>query len=687
MRVSAGRLPARVGFLVAVGFLCLLASSALSSTAAAPPPDLDPLIRNIDPSVSPCEDFFRHANGTWLKNNPVPPAERAWGLAHLVIEQVRNDLLEICNNAAAANAPKGSIEQKVGDFWAVAMDTVRIERMGIEPLLPELARIDAIKSRADLVEVIALYHTYGVHPVYGIYVTQDDKNSDAYVVLVYQGGIGLPDRDYYFLDDSTTTAIREEYPRQIERMLSLIGDGNARRSADAIMAIETRLAHSSRTLEALRDPYANYNKMAVDDLERRNPALSLKGQMRVMGLPPVDSVVVGQPEFLDRADSLFAAVPVEDWKAYLRWSLVNTFANRLNKELEFQDFKFYGMLLDGRKAQRPRWKRALDAEEGAIGELMGQIWVARHCSPATKARYEKLVDDCFAAYADRIRRLDWMSPATKEKALDKLSHVNKKVAYPDRWRDYATLEIDRDSFLANQIRVNRWWFQYRANQLGKPVDRTEWHMTPQTFNAYYSPSNVEIVLPAAVFFIPGLPDSLMDDAMLYGGAGAATICHEITHGFDDEGRLYDAKGNLRPWWAPADSAQFMTRAQALVDQFDQYVVGERNVRGKATLGENIADLGGLVIAYEAFKKTDQYRNNVSVNGLTPDQRFFLGYAFAWMESLRPEWADQLIMSDVHAPTFLRVNGPLANMPEFHAAFGVKPGDPMHRPEEKIVRIW
>lgn len=691
--------------------LALIVSAALAAFASAVPPrlspDQDPLVRNLDPTVKPGDDFFRHATGTWLKANPIPPSERNWGIGRLVDNEIYLQLRDICEAAAAANAPPaapplggvspqgtvlppgGSSDQKVGDFWAAAMDSARIQEQGIEPLRPELDRIAAIRSREDLLGVIALLRTYGVGPLYRMYVGQDDKNSSQYVVFLSQGGIRLPDRDYYFGDDASTRRVREEYPRHIAAMFRLLGDGGAiaEQEAGATVALETALARASRTLEERRDPQANYNKMSMDQLSRLTPSIDWRAQFQALGVPPVDSVVVGQPEFFIAADSAVAAVPLETWKAYLRWALVSSFAETLSRPFEQEDFRFYGTVMGGTEVQRPRWKRVLDAEEGEIGELMGQVWARKYCSPATKARYENLVADVFAAYRDRIRRLDWMSAPTREEALAKLARVNRKVGYPDTWRDYAKLEIDRDSFVRNVIRANQWWFSYRVGKLGRPVDRTEWNMTPQTYNAYYDGSNVEIVLPAAAFLIPGVPDSLIDDALLYSYAGASTIGHEITHGFDDEGRQYDADGNMRPWWTTADSVQFAQRSRLLVDQFDQYKVGDLQVRGLATLGENIADLGGIVIAYEAFQKTDQWKKGEKLNGLTPDQRFFLGYALAWLGDQRPEALAQQIMTDVHAPRALRVNGPMANIPEFLTAFGIKPGEPMYRPEGLRVRIW
>lgn len=677
--------PARTGVLLTLAVLVVAAVQAAPSL----PAHLDPLLRNMDPAARPGDDFFAYANGRWMKENPIPPDEAGWSIATLVQMEIYRQVRGICEAAAAAGAPPGSIEQKLGDYWSAGMDSVSVERQGLDPLRPELERIAAIRTRADVLREAALLHTIGVSPLYRLSVAQDDKNSAVYAVFLRQGGLGLPDRDYYLLDDPATRRIRDAYPGHIATMFRLMGEtGEA--SAEigrALLAVETDLAAGSRTLEELRDPWANYNKMSMAELADLTPHIDWATQLGLMGVAAVDSVIVGQPEFYTRLDSTLAAVPVETWKQYLRWCLINNFAERLSSPFADADFSFYGTLLNGNERQRPRWKRILDATEDGLGELIGQIWVREHCSPATKARYEKLTDDVFEAYAERIRQLPWMDATTKVKALDKLARVNKKVGYPDHWRDFSALAIERGSYARNQMRVNTWWFRFRVGKLGHPVDKTEWDMTPQTYNAYYDGSNVEIVLPAAIFFIPGVPDSLIDDALLYSYGGASTIGHEVTHGFDDEGRQYDATGNLRPWWTPADSAQFAERTKLLVDQFDQYTIGDRHVRGLATLGENIADLGGVVIGYDAFKRTDQWQRGEKLNGLTPDQRFFLGYALSWVGHARPERLDRQIMTDVHSPRMFRVNGPLANVPEFHRAFGVRPGDAMYRPENLQVKIW
>ncbi|HEY6195439.1 MAG TPA: M13 family metallopeptidase [Candidatus Eisenbacteria bacterium] len=654
------------------------------------PPEKDPLVQNMDHSVSPGTDFFKYACGKWIKENPIPPSERGWGIANLVNEETYRQRLAICRAAARTGTTKGSSAQKVGDFWATGMDSVTIDRQGVLPLKPYLSQIAGIHTRTDLLAVVAKFHTYGFHPLYSMFVGQDEKNSDRYIVHLYQGGLHMPDRDYYFGQDSTTKYVRSEYGKHLTALFKLLGDDSAKAEASSatVLRLETALAARSRTLEQRRDPWANYNKYSLAELQKLTPMIDWAGQFTAMGVPIQDTVVVGQPEFFKQLDSCLVHVAhLSEWQAYLRFVVVTSLAPNLARPVDQENFHFYGTVLSGTKTQRPRWKRMLDATEDAIGELVGQEWVKQYCSPATKARYEKLTEDIISVYRDRIRDLSWMSAETKQRALAKLDKVTRKVAYPDHWRDYSTLTLDRSSYVANQVRVDEWWFRHEAAKLGKPIDRTEWDMTPQTYNAYYDGSKVEIVLPAAAFMLPGVPDSLVDDAVLYSYAGGSTIGHEITHGFDDEGRQFDDKGNLNPWWTDSDSAQFATRAHKLVEQFNAYVVGDKHVRGQATLGENIADLGGVRLGYEAFKKTDQWKSGQKINGLTPDQRYFLGYALSWLGQRRPAALQAQIMSDVHAPAFLRVNGPLANIPEFYSAFGIKPGDPMYRADDVRVEIW
>ena len=685
--MSRSRSLRRLTALLAV--LAVPFTAARAQTASTLPRAMDPLVQNMDPSVSPGADFFKYANGGWLKRNPIPASERGWGIANLVDEETYRQRITILDGAAKANAEPGTSAQKVGDFWATAMDSMRAERLGAQPLAPFLKRIADVHTRRDLLALIASLHAQGIGSTYGLYVEQDEKDSERMLVHLSQGGLGMPDRDYYFGKDANTVRVRNEYVRHVAAMFRLLGEDSvtAKTSAATVMRLETAFARRSRTLEQRRDPWANYHKMSLAELNRLTPTIDWTAQFTAMGVPVQDTVIVGQPEFLKQVDSCLSVARLSEWQTYLRWNVVNTLAPTLSSAFVTQDFHFFSKVLSGTTAQRPRWKRVLDATEDAIGELVGQEWVKRYCSPATKARYTKLTEDIISVYRERIAALPWMSEATKQAALVKLAKVNRKVAYPDQWRDFSSLTIGRESYTANQVAANAWWFQHGVDKLGKPVDRTEWDMTPQTYNAYYNGSKVEIVLPAAAFMLPGVPDSLVDDAILYAYAGGSTIGHEITHGFDDEGRQSDANGNLNPWWTPSDSAQFMARAQRLADQFSAYVIGGKHVRGKATLGENIADLGGVVLGYEAFKRTEQWKRGESINGLTPDQRYFLAYALSWLGQRRPEALQQQIMTDVHAPGFLRVNGPLANIPEFYRAFGIKPGDAMYRGDDIRVVIW
>ncbi|GAA3945244.1 hypothetical protein GCM10022406_29190 [Hymenobacter algoricola] len=428
--------------------------------------------------------------------------------------------------------------------------------------------------------------------------------------------------------------------------------------------------------------------MAVRDLSKLTPGLDWQPWLTQLELGKADTVIVGQPEFYREAGRQLRTAPLDTWKAYLQWQLLHTYADKLSRAFDQENFRFYGTILQGRKEQRARWKRVLDEEENAMGEILGQLFVKEYFKPEAKQRYDKLVDNVVVSFRQHINKLDWMSDSTKQKALVKLGKITKKVGYPDKWKDYSALTIDRSSYAQNVMRARQWAYRYNLSKLGKPVDRTEWGMTPQTYNAYYNPSNNEIVLPAAIFAIPGLADADADDATIYGYAGASTIGHELTHGFDDEGSQFDEKGNLRNWWAKTDRPRFNQRVNGIVRQFNGYqVLDSLHLNGKATAGENIADLGGIVIALDAFKQTDQYKKGEKIGGLTPTQRYFLGYALGWQNHQRDEVLAQRILTDVHSPASYRVNGPFADVPEFYEAFGVKPGDKLYRPDSARVKIW
>ena len=662
------------------------------SASAAPLPNdaAHYLDQFVDRSANPRDDFWQFAVGTWLRRHPIPSNESAWGVGNVVQEETYERLRGINEAAAATRAGRGTSDQKIGDFWAAAMDTATIATQGLAPLAPEFARIDAVHDVNDLTDVVARLQYIGVSALYGLYIEQDEKRSDRYAVHLYQGGLGLPDRDYY--DDATerARALRREYVAHVGRMFRLLGDDSTRAAANAatVMAVESQLAAASRTLAALRDPVANYHAMSVAGVDTLMPSIRWRSHLAGTRITGVDSVIVGQPEFFQAAERALRTRPVGDWKTYLRWQLAHRYAGSAGGQFDAENFHFYGTILNGVPEQRPRWKRTLDVEEHYLGDALGQLYVARYFSPRAKRRYEKLTDNVFAAFRDRIAALDWMSAATKARALGKLNAVTKKVGYPERWKDYSSYDVDRGSFLGNVVRGNVWRSEYAAAKLHKPVDRAEWLMTPQTYNAYYNPSNNEIVLPAASFILPGIVDSLVDDAIVYGYVGGTTIGHEITHGFDDQGRQFDEHGNLTNWWTPDDEREFTHRAAGIVRQFDAYVaVADLHVNGAATQGENIADLGGIQLGWDAFTRTAEYQRGGTLGGFTPAQRYFIGWALGWMDQIRPENLAVRVKSDVHAPSFLRTVGPVSNMVPFYAAFGVRPGDRMYRPDSARVRIW
>ncbi len=644
---------------------------------------------NVDSTVKPGNDFFLFANGKWIKENPIPAEQSSWGIGNLVIEENLKRLREISENAAANNAAKGSNDQKIGDFWHSAMDSVSIESNGIKPLSTLLQQIDAIKDVNGLLATAAELKVLGSSTFFSDYVSQDPKKSDVMAYTLWQGGLGLPEREYYFKTDSSTTAIRNAYLTHIAKVLSLAGEDTSKlkMAADEILKMETGLARASRKLEDLRDPYTNYNKMAIGDLGKMAPAINWATYLQTIGVKSVDSVIVGQPEFFKSLNQILKQTPIETWKLYLKYNLLQDLSAALPDAFVNEAFNFQ-KLFSGAKAQKPRWKRAISMEENAMGELLGQMYVKEYFNETAKKRYVNLVEAIRAALKDRITQLTWMSDSTKQKAFAKLAAITAKVGYPNKWKDFSALEVGKESFVQNVMNANKFWHHYEYNKLGKPVDREEWDMYPQTYNAYYNPSNNEIVLPAGIFTVPGFRDEELDDAVVYGYAGASTIGHEITHGFDDEGRQYDAQGNLKNWWTKADEEAFKKRADVMVKQFDAYEpVPGYHINGKATLGENIADLGGILLGIEAFKKTEQFKKNEKIAGFTPIQRYFLGYSLGWLGNIRVELLKNRLLTDVHSPAKYRVNGPFADVDEFYSNFGVLPTDSMYIPDSLRVHIW
>jgi putative endopeptidase len=683
--------PFALGALVLAASVRLFAGNRPGPEPAGAPGPADVLAAHLDPSMSPRVDFFQYANGGWLAKNPIPASESGWGIGYLVQDEIYDRLRKIDEDAAASSAPAGSETRKIGDFWKTAMDEALCDRQGLAPLQAELARIDAIRDVSGVVDEAFAQLPLHTDAFFSFSIYQDQKNSDVMAVQLEQGGLGLPDRDFYFNTDENSVRVRAEYGRHLERMLRLVRGPQEvpPQAGERVLAFETALAKASRKLEDLRDPEKNYNKMTVEDVTSKlTPSIDWKARLSALGLSGADTVIVGQPEFFTALEELWKTTPLEDLKDYLRFHLVSSYAEFAGKDVADEDFAFYGKVLNGQEEQRPRWKRALDAEQHAMGMVLGKLYVGKYFTEAAKTRYSDLVEAVRTAFRARIEKLDWMGEETKRKALEKLARMTKKVGYPDKWKDYSTLQIGTDSWIANMMSASRWRFQDRLSKFGKPVDRTEWEMTPQTYNAYYNPSNNEIVLPAAAFIVPGVPDADLDDAVVYGYAAASTIGHEMTHGFDDEGRQFDADGNLRDWWTKQDEERFNARAERVVKEFDAFEpLPHMHINGKACLGENIADLGGVVIGLDAFEKTDEFKSGKEIAGLSPLQRYFLGYALSWLYEQRRENLARRLLSDVHSPPKWRVNGPLANVPAFYRAFGVKAGDPMWRSEENRARIW
>jgi putative endopeptidase len=649
----------------------------------------DHLLVNLDTTVSPSEDFFMYANGGWIKNNKIPDAESGWGIGNLVQEDIYKRLIVINEKAVKENAAKGTITQKIGDFWKTAMDSIALNKNGITPFKNDLERITKATSIDDLLMLSAEFSTKGSGTFFSYGINQDDKNSNQMIFTLWQGGIGLPNRDYYFEKDEKSVAVQNAFKAYLVKIFKQLGsnDADATNKMNAVFALETKLANASRKLAALRDPYKNYNKMATANLQKLASNINWNIYLKTLGINNLDSVVVGQPEFYTALNNELKATPLDVWKNYMQYNYVIDFASYADDKT-FADKFAYNQSINGAKQPRPRWKRALQAQDGALGEALGQLFVKEYFDATAKKRYEDMVEAVREAYKKRIENLPWMSKETKEKAFDKLAKMKKKVGYPDKWKDFSAMQIATNSYVENVQNANKWWHNYRVNKLGKPVNRDEWEMNPQEYNAYYNPSNNEIVLPAGIFAIPGKKDSELDDALVYGYAAASTIGHEITHGFDDQGRQYDAEGNLKDWWTKSDGEEFKKRAQKIINQFNEFIpVDTLRVNGDATQGENIADLGGLLIGLDAFKKTNTYKEGKLINGQTPLQRYFLGYAYAWMYQTRKESLANQVKTDVHSPAKERVNGPVVSIPEFYEAFGVKSGSKMYRVDSLRVNIW
>jgi len=645
-------------------------------------------ISQIDSSYSPCEDFEQFAVGNWLKNNPVPESESRWGSFNLVHDANEIKLRTIVEEAAQAKAEKSTPLQQVGDFYASALDSTTTDELGITPLQPLLDKIDAISTAQELVETMTEMRKHGSGSIFGYYVGVDSKNSTQYITYLSQGGLGLPDKAYYTPKDERGENILAEYEKHITKIFQLAGNEEAiaAENATKVIELESNLAANSMDRVERRDPLKTYNKFTKEELQELCSSINWESYFEAAELNGVDNIIIGQPNFIKNLDKVLVDFPIETWKTYMKWHLINDMASNLSSDFEEQAFSFYSTTLRGVKTMKPRWKRALSKANGSVGEQLGKLFVEKHFPEESKQKVLDMIANVSDVFKERLETLDWMSDSTKTKALDKLDKFNYKIGYPDKWKDYSDVEITAKTLAQNVMNANYHDYKENVGRLGKPIDKTEWGMTPQTVNAYYNSRMNEIVFPAAILQPPFFnPDA--DDAINYGGIGAV-IGHEFSHGFDDQGSKSDGDGNLKNWWSDKDLANFKERTTKLVNQFDAYEVVEGNhVNGKLTLGENIADIAGLTLSYHALIKAHEGKDApVTIDGFDYKQRFFLGWAQAWHANIKDEALINRIKTDPHSPTRFRIIGPLTNMPEFHSAFGCEEGA-MVAPDSLKVAIW
>jgi putative endopeptidase len=644
----------------------------------------------MDAAASACSDFYQFANGTWLKNTEIPAAFSSWGSFNVLAENNRKTLHDILEESSKnAKAKPGSVEQKIGDYYATCNDEAKREAEGAKPLAPELARIDKIKDVKGVEEEVAHLHSIGTPALFSFGSLPDLKNSSMVIGFAGQGGLSLPTNEYYTKTDDRSKELRAKFVEHMTNMFKLVGDSPeaAAKNAQTVMAIQTRLAQNSRTPVQLRDFSTQYHKMGAADLAKLTPNFSWGDYFAGLGLPRNSEINVGHPEFFEAMNKMLTEIPVADWKTYFRWHLITDASNALSANFETESFNFYGKTLQGRKEQYPRWRRCVSATDAQLGEALGQVYVTRAFTPEAKQRMQTMVNNLIEAFRARIGSNAWMSEETRKAALAKLAAFGQKIGYPDKWIDYSSLDIRRDSYVQNALRASAFAVRRDLNKMGKPIDKAEWGMTPPTVNAYNNWLRNEIVFPAGILQPPFFnPEA--DDAINYGAIGAV-IGHEITHGFDDQGAKFDLEGNLKDWWSPADLKNFESRSDCIVKQFSGFEVEPGlNMTGKLVSGESIADLGGLTVAYTAYKKSLEGKPRpADIDGFTPEQRFFLGWAQVWAEKYTPESARLQAQSDPHPLSRFRVNGPLSNMPEFAEAFQCKAGDAMVRPAEERCQIW
>jgi putative endopeptidase len=668
----------------------VLCAAVSLARATEPAPPVVPRFSTayMDTTVDPKVDFAHYAWGNWSKHNPVPADKSRWGAFNELDQYNQNALKGILEAVSARSHEPGSIEQKVGDFYASAMDTAAIDAAGLKPLAADLAQIAAIASPADLARTLADLHNMQVGALFVVAVGPDEKNSTMNALQASQGGLSLPSKDYYF--QPQFEKFRTAFVEHVAKMFSLAGDTPAAAAAGArtVFEVEKALAENARTPVELRDPIANYNKMRTDELAARMPAFPFATYLagRGIGGPAAAEIIVGQPGFFEGVQAVLAARPLDDFKVYLRYRLLRGTAQFLAAPFEDERFHFYGTVLRGQPAQEPRWQRSARLVDSQIGEALGQLYVARYYPPEAKARMDEMIRNITAVMRDRLEKLEWMTPETRQKALAKFDRFYPKVGHPEKWRDYTRLPVRRDNFYANNRAANEFEDRRNIAKLGQPVDRAEWFMSPPTVNAYFDPTANNINFPAGILQPPFF-DFTLDDAVNYGAIGAV-IGHEITHSFDDQGRQYDGDGNLTDWWTEADAREFKARAQKMVNQFNAYeVLPGLHVNGELTLGENIADLGGITLAYEALERSLQGRERKLIDGLTPEQRFFISWAQVWRTNSRENALRQLVATDPHSPGQIRAIGPLVNFQPFYDAFGIKEGDPMWVKPEDRTKIW
>lgn len=641
---------------------------------------------NFDQSIRPQDDFYRYVNGTWLKKTEIPADKSNYGSFSALADQAEKDLLEIIQESSGTKAKKGTEAQLVGDLYTSFMDTVSIEKAGLKPLRQELDRIQAVKSREELNKLVASLYKSGIQAPFSLYITQDEKNPEVYIPYINQSGLGLPDRDFYFKKEDKFVGYRTAYIQYLEKMLTLAGSTNPAKSAETILAIETDIAGYHWTRVQNRDREKTYNMYTLADLQKATPGFDWSVYLKEIGIKNPANLIVSQPSYLDGFNTVWTKYPVEDWKTYFTLKTVRDFAEYLSSDFVTAQFNFYSKTLRGVEQMQPRWKRGVNLIDENLGEAAGKVYVSKHFKPEAKKRMAELVTNLKAALKVRIEKLEWMSPETKTQALDKLANFTTKIGYPDKWKDYSGLSIDKKDLVGNVMRSVRFQFDENISRLGKPVDKTEWFMTPQTVNAYYNPVANEIVFPAAILQPPFF-DLEADDAVNYGAIGAV-IGHEISHGFDDQGRLSDGNGVLRDWWTEKDAGEYNKRADMLVDQYNQFSpIDTMKVNGRFTLGENIGDLAGMTIAFTAYQMALNGKPAPVIDGFTGEQRFFLGWGQIWRRKYRDDELRNRLLTDPHSPSEYRCNGIVANLEPFYAAFGVKAGDKLYRGADQRVKIW